>query len=401
MRALFVCSLFLAAWGCTGPYSEKNVSAKEEKAPVRVTVERVVLSNIPEVVAANGELFAEEQATVTVKIPGRVQKLTVDLGTPVQAGQVIAELNPQDQIQRVRAAEAAVEQTRARLGILDKPTDEVKPEETAMVRQAEAQLKEARFIFETTQRLQKEGVVSKIDMEKAQVRRQAIEAHYQTVVEEVMQLRAQLAERRADLALAKQNLTDLVIRAPFSGAVTKRLTSIGEYLPANAPIATVVKQNPVRVRVEVPERLAVKVRAGQRIDVSLNGGLVKRAGRVVRLSPALESQNRSLLVEGELPNADGALRPGTFVEAAITVNPNAEGISTPADALISFAGTERMFVVMNGVLDERLVRTARRLPDGRVEVLDGLKAGEALVADATDRMVKGMKVTVSEHAEAR
>lgn len=396
-----MCSLFLAAWGCTGPYSEKNVSAKEEKAPVRVTVERVVLSNIPEVVAANGELFAEEQATVTVKIPGRVQKLTVDLGTPVQAGQVIAELNPQDQIQRVRAAEAAVEQTRARLGILDKPTDEVKPEETAMVRQAEAQLKEARFIFETTQRLQKEGVVSKIDMEKAQVRRQAIEAHYQTVVEEVMQLRAQLAERRADLALAKQNLTDLVIRAPFSGAVTKRLTSIGEYLPANAPIATVVKQNPVRVRVEVPERLAVKVRAGQRIDVSLNGGLVKRAGRVVRLSPALESQNRSLLVEGELPNADGALRPGTFVEAAITVNPNAEGISTPADALISFAGTERMFVVMNGVLDERLVRTARRLPDGRVEVLDGLKAGEALVADATDRMVKGMKVTVSEHAEAR
>jgi len=401
MRARFVCSLILIGWGCTGPYSEKKVSAKEEKAPVRVNVERVVLSNIPEVVAANGELFAEEQATVTVKIPGRVQQLTVDLGTPVEAGQVIAELNPQDQLQRVRAAEAAVEQTRARLGILDRPTDEVKPEETAMVRQAEAQLKEARFIFETTLRLQKEGVVSKIDMEKAQVRRQAVEAHYQTVVEEVMQLRAQLAERRADLALAKQNLTDLIICAPFAGAVTKRLTSVGEYLPANAPIATVVKQNPVRVRVEVPERLAVKVRAGQRIDVSLNGGLVKRAGRVVRLSPALESQNRSLLVEGELPNADSALRPGTFVEASITVNPNAKGISTPASALISFAGTERMFVVKNGVLDQRLVRTARRLPEGRVEVLEGLKVGESLVADAMDRMVKGMKVTMSEHAEAR
>lgn len=402
MRVLLL-SLLVAIAGCTGPYSNNTgkVSAKEQKPVLRVQVEPVRLTNIPEIITANGELFAEEQATITIKIPGRVAKLHVDLGTQVQAGQVIAELGPEDQLQRVRQAEAAVEQIRAHLGIAGQPTDEVVPENTAMVQQAEAQRKEARFIFDTTLKLQKDGVVSKIDMEKAQVRRQAVEAHYQTVLDEVMQLRAQLNERRAQLALAKQNLEDLMIRAPFPGAVTKRLTSIGEYLPANAPVASIVRQNPVRIRVEIPERAAVKVRAGQRIDVSLNGGLVKRSGRVVRLSPAIEVANRSLLVEGELPNSDGMLRPGTFVEATITVNPNADGIAAPASALVSFAGTERMFVVAGGALDERLVRTARRLPGERIEVLEGLKAGDVLVTGASDRMIKGMKVTVSERAEAR
>ena len=400
MRSLVVSLLALLA-SCTGPYSGQPVAAKEQQPALKVKTERVTVTNIPEIVTANGELFAEEQATVTLKVPGRVLRLLVDLGTQVAAGQVIAELDPQDQSLRVKQTEAAMEQTRARLGISGRKGDDIKPEDTAMVQEAEAQVKEARFIFDTTSRLQKEGVVSKIDLEKAQVRRMASEAHRQTVIEGVIQLRAQLVERQAELAMARQYMDDLIIRAPFPGAVTKRLTSIGEYLPANAPVATLVRQNPVRIRLEVPERLAPKIRAGQRIDISLGGGAVRRSGRVVRLSPAIEAQNRSLLLEGELPNADGALRPGTFVEATIIVNPNAEGIAAPANAMISFAGTERMFVVKDGKLDERLIRTARRLPGERIEVVEGLKSGDTLVLDVTERMIQGMKVTVVERAEAR
>ena len=400
MRSLVVSLLALLA-SCTGPYSGQPVAAKEQQPALKVKTERVTVTNIPEIVTANGELFAEEQATVTLKVPGRVLRLLVDLGTQVAAGQVIAELDPQDQLLRVKQTEAAMEQTRARLGISGRKGDDIKPEDTAMVQEAEAQVKEARFIFDTTSRLQKEGVVSKIDLEKAQVRRMASEAHRQTVIEGVIQLRAQLVERQAELAMARQYMDDLIIRAPFPGAVTKRLTSIGEYLPANAPVAALVRQNPVRIRLEVPERLAPKIRAGQRIDISLGGGAVRRSGRVLRLSPAIEAQNRSLLLEGELPNADGALRPGTFVEATIIVNPNAEGIAAPANAMISFAGTERMFVVKDGKLDERLIRTARRLPGERIEVVEGLKSGDTLVLDVTERMIQGMKVTVVERAEAR
>jgi RND family efflux transporter MFP subunit len=388
--------------GCSGPYSEKNVAAKESAPPIRVQVERVLTTNIPEIITANGELFAEEVATITAKVPGRITHIMVDLGTTVAAGQPVAELDKEDYLIRVRQMAAAVEQTRARLGINHQTSDEVDPARTAMVQQADAALKEARFIFDTTTKLQQDGVVSKIDLEKAGVRRQAAEAHRQVVLEEVMQLRAQLVERRATLELARQQLADLTIRAPFAGAITKRIAAIGEYLPANAQVATIVRQNPLRVRVEIPERLAVKVKAGQRIDISMDAGTTRRTGRVVRLSPAIEAQNRSLLVEGEIPNADGALRPGAFVEATVTVNPNAEGITAPAAALISFAGTERMFVVDGrGQLDERMVRTARRLAGEKVEVISGLKDGELLVRNATDRMIKGMKVTVTERAEAR
>jgi len=385
----------LAISACSGPYSNPKVAAKESQPPLPVKVQKAVLATIPEIITANGELFAEEQATVGAKVPGRVARLHVDLGSVVNAGNTLVELERDDYEFRVRQAEALVQQTRARLGILNQPGDEVKPEETAIVRQANAALREARYIFDTTTRLQQEGVVSKIDFEKAQVRLQGTEAQYQTAVEEVMQLRAQLSERRAQLALARQQLADCVIKAPFSGAVTRRQASLGEYLPVNAAVVLLVRQHPLRVRLEVPERQASKIRSGQQIGIRLEGSPLQRWGRVLRLSPAIEAQNRSLLIEGEIPNQDGALRPGSFVEGTINVNPNAQGIAIALTALVSFAGIERMYVVSAGVLEDRVVKTGRRLEGERVEVLEGIEPGDVVVLDASDRMAKGRKVTVN------
>ncbi|MCC6589617.1 MAG: efflux RND transporter periplasmic adaptor subunit [Bryobacterales bacterium] len=389
--AVVVCTLA----ACSGPYSQPKVAAKDDGPALRVNVERVAVSNIPEVIVATGELFAEELATVSAKVPGRVTKLYVDLGSQVTQGQVIAELEKDDYDVRVKQAEALVAQTRARLGILDKNTDEVNPEETATVRQAAAALKEARFIFQTTERLTKEGVVSRIDFEKAQVRAQGAEAGYQAAIEEIMQLRAQLAERRAQLALARQQLGDSVIRAPFSGAVTRRQASQGEYLAVNSPVILLVRQHPIRIRLEIPERQALKVRVGQQIDVKLEGTDKTRTGRVARLSPAFEATNRSLLIEGEIPNQDGALRPGSFVEGTVTVNPNAMGVSVPFNALLTFAGTERVFLANKGVLEEKVVKTGRRLANDRVEVVDGVANGDVVVLNSTDRMVRGQRVSVN------
>lgn len=386
--------VFLVVCSCSGPYSSGKIASANEPKSVSVKTYAVELSNVPEIITANGELLAEEQATVSAKVPGRVTRLHVDLGSTVRAGDLIAELEKDDYEFRARQSEALVEQTRAQLGLAGKPNDNVIPEETAVVRQAAASLKEARFIFTNTTKLSQEGVLSKVDFEKSQVSAQAAEARYQAALEQVMQWRAQLTERRAQLALARQQLTDCVIRAPFNGAVTRRIASLGEYLAVNAPVVQLVRQHPLRVRVDVPERQAAKVKPGQRIDISLEATTVRTSGRVLRLSPAIEAQNRSLVVEGEIPNPGGILRPGSFVESVITVDANARGIAVPPQALVTFAGVERMFVVVNGALDERLVKTGRRLAEDRVEVLVGLKPGEQLVVNATDRMLKGMKVVV-------
>ncbi len=385
--------VLLVLTSCSGPYSRPEVAAKDEK-PIPIKTARVALEPIPEIVTATGELLAEEQATIGVKAPGRLLKLHVDLGSQVQANQVLAEIDPTDYKFRVEQSEALLNQTRAKLGISDPASDEIVPEQTAIVREAEAVLKEARFISETTQKLTSEGVLSRIDSEKAQVRRQGAEAAYQAAKEQVMQLRAELLERKAQLALARQNLTDCIVRAPFAGAVTRRQASLGEYLPINAPIATLVRQHPLRIRTEIPERLAPRIRTGQPIIVKIQGQAIDRTGRVVRLSPAIDAQSRSLLVEGEMPNENGSLRPGSFVEVQITVDPNARGISIPRNTIVSFAGADRVYIANNGVLDDRLVKTGRALTDEKVEIVSGLDPGLEIVLKPDGRLSKGAKVTV-------
>lgn len=393
MIRLFVSCCALLAVGCSGPYSGGPVSANEPPRPVAVEVQTAKLENVPEVITATGELLAEESATISAKVAGRVQALRVDLGSVVREGEVLAELEKDDYALQVLQSEALVEQMRARLGIASAVHDDVVPEQTATVRQTAANLSDARLLFDNTSKLYKEGVVSKLDYDRAQVNLQAAEARYQASLEEVAGMRAQLSERRARLALARQQLSDCTIRAPFSGAVTRRIASLGEYLAVNAPVVTLVRQHPLRLRLEVPERLAVRVRLGQRIDVRLEGPGTVSGGRVVRLSPAIRAENRSLTIEGEIPNQSGLLRPGSFVEGSITVDERAKGILVPADALTSFAGIERVFVVTGNVLDERVVKSGRRLPGERVEILSGLEAGDRVVRKANDRMAKGQRVT--------
>lgn len=385
----------LAAWltGCSGPYTEQKVAAKGDKPAVPVATTRITTTTVPEVITANGELFAEEQANISTKVPGRVTQLKVDLGSQVQAGDILGELEKDDYEFRVRQAEALVEQTRARLALANRPDDKVDPERTAMVKEARAALEEARVVYQTTSSLQKEGVVSKVEADRALARMQGLEARVQSSLAEVLTLASQLTERRAQLALAKQQLQDSTIRAPFAGAITKRIASLGEYLATNAPVVTLVRQHPLRVRLEVPERQAAKIRKGQAIEISIEGAKIGRVGRVVRISPAIEALNRSLVIEGEIPNSDGILRPGSFVEGAVTVNPHAQGIVVPRAALLNFAGIERAFLVKNGILEDRVVKTARRLSDTAVEIVEGLQDGDILVTQPNDRLTKGQKVT--------
>lgn len=394
----FVCSLLAALSllaGCSGPYSNPATATANTAKPLAVTVLTTALEPIPEVIVANGELFAEDVASIGVKVPGRLIKLNVDLGSQVTVGQVLAELEKDDYEFRVKQAEGQVEQTRAQLGIGNLPTDNVVPEDTAMVRQAAAGLREAKLIGENTSKLFQQGVLSRVDNEKAGITRQTAEARYQAALEQVAQLRAQLTERRAQLSLARQQLSDTVIKSPFSGGITKRQTSVGEYLGVNAPVATIVRQHPLRIRLEVPEKQATKVKFGQLIEIDIQGGQGKRTGRVVRLSPAIDALSRSLTVEGEIPNEDGKIRPGSFAEGRITVDASASGITVPFSAVVSFAGTERVFVVKNGALEDHVILSGRRLPGNRVEVLKGVDANAKVVTNATERMMKGQKVTVS------
>src|SRR6185436_2532395 len=110
----------------------------------------------------------------------------------------------------------------------------------------------------------------------------------------------------------------------------------GEFIQAGTPVVILVRTDPLRLRLEVPERHIAGVRLGQNVRLRVEGSTNAIPAKIARLSPALSEQNRMLLIEADVPNDDGALRPGQFVRGEIITNERESGLVVPATALITF-----------------------------------------------------------------
>jgi RND family efflux transporter MFP subunit len=269
----------------------------------------------------------------------------------------------------------------------------VDPEKTALVREALAVLEEARLNRDRMAQLAEKNYIARAQYDASLSRLLVAEGRYQAAVEEIRNRQELLAERRSGLALARQQLADTVLSSPIDGAVRERRTSMGEYLAAGTPVFGLVRIHPLRLRVAVPERDAPSVRVGQAVRVRLEGDPEEHTGLVVRLSPSIQEQNRTLVVEAEVANWDGKLRPGSFARAEIVVEEDRTAVLVPASAVVTFAGLEKVFVVTNGRAEEKRIRTGRRTGD-RVEILEGLSAGDPVVVEPGN-LTGGSPVTVT------
>ncbi|MDT7543652.1 MAG: hypothetical protein QOE33_3556 [Acidobacteriota bacterium] len=360
----------------------------------QVKVAKVSELTVGASVQVTGTLAAQDQATVSVKVPGRLRAITVDLGSAVRKGQLVAQVEQQDYQLRVQQADAALAQSRARLGLApDGAEEKVDLEQTGTVRQARAVMDEARKSRERSASLVEQGVIARSEFESADSAYKVAVSKYQDAVEEIRNRQALLAQRRTELALARQQLADTAIVAPFDGIVQERKASAGEYLAAGAPIVTIVRVNPLRFRAEVPERDAGSVRAGQQVRVTVEGAAQSYAGRIVRLSPTITEQSRMLIVEAEVVN-DGTLRPGAFAHADIVTSDTSTAVTVPSNAIVNFAGIEKVILVQNGKALEKSVTTGRRIND-MTEVLAGVNIGDTVIINPGN-LQSGMAVQVVE-----
>jgi len=362
------------------PSSSRAATSDPKSAPRQVKTATVTELPIGETVTVNGTLAAFDHVTVGMKVPGRLQTISIDLGSVVHKGQNIAQLEQQDYKLRVQQAEAALAQARARLGLSpDGSDDRVAAEQTGTVRQAKAVLDDAKLKRDRAAKLVEQGVVSRAELDTADSDYKVALSRYQDALEEIRNRQGLLAQRRSELALSKQQLADTIVYAPMDGIVQEKKASVGEYLAAGAPVVDVVRVNPLRLRAEVPERESHNVRNGQSVRVTVEGDANSYLGYIKRLSPTIGEQNRVLVVEADVAN-NGSLRPGAFVRAEIVTNQTSTAVTVPSNALITFAGIDKVIVVENGKAVEKAVTTGRRGADW-VEIKAGLSVGQTVVVD--------------------
>jgi RND family efflux transporter MFP subunit len=381
-RSLLLTVIISGVVACGGSSKAAPAGATTGGAPKAArAVETVAVqeAKLERLIAVTGTLAAEDQVTVSFKVTGRLEALDVDLGSSVEQGQVLGRLTPTDFSLRVNQADAALQQARARLGLTGSASDAaVDPAQTAVVRQARAVLDQARLTRDRAAAFVKDGIGSQADLDAADANYRVAEGRLQDAIEEVRNRQGVLMQRRTELELATQALSDTKLTAPFAGRVRERHATPGQYLATGSPVLTIVKVHPLRLRLSIPEREAAFVRVGQTVRVSLEGDTTIHAGRVARISPAIEETSRTLSIEAEVANVSGVLRPGAFANAEVVTEASDTAMLVPATSLVSFAGVEKVFVVKEGKASERRVTTGRRNA-GRVEILKGLTAGDAVV----------------------
>jgi RND family efflux transporter MFP subunit len=331
-----------------------------------------------QVIRITGALAALDQATLAVKVAGHLASLRVDLGSVVRTSEVIAQVESLDFELRVLQADAAVAQARASLGLSPGGTnDTIDIEAISLVREARAILAEAQSNRERTFALTQSQIASAAQMETAEASFTVASNRLVKTWEEARTRQATLAQRRAELAIARQQLADTTLLAPFDGTVQTRHASMGEYVTTGTPIVTLVRTDLLRLRLEVPEREAPAVRAGQMVRFQMEGSTNVHTSVISRLSPAISEQNRMLLVEADVP-ANGSLRPGSFTRAEIVVNMKDTGLAVPSTAITQFAGLEKVVLARDGKALETVVSTGRRGSDW-VEINNGLKADDWVI----------------------
>lgn len=394
----FTVLAILAGCGRKGdaPPAGDNANRRSAAKPVEevsVATAPALRTDIPRKIEFVGSLAGVEQVTLSAEVDGTVETVRNDLGDPVRKGQVLAALVQDEFLQRKEQARAELDQIAARLGI-PLGTETANIEQTSLVRKALAEYDNARKDLERRKDLAEKNLIAKKDVDDADARFLVAEANVRAAREEANNLLATLRGKKATLAIAEKKLRDTRVKSPIDGFIEARLVSTGEYVKVGTPLFRIVDDHPIRLIGEVPEFYAASLKAGLAVDLSVDGRPGKTyRGTLKRISPASNAANRAIQVEANFPNRGRELKSGFFGKAAILLRVDPNGVSVPKQAVVTFAGIEKVFVVDNAVAKERRVKLGDDLGD-RIEIVEGISAGERVAVSRTGKLVEGSRVRV-------
>jgi multidrug efflux pump subunit AcrA (membrane-fusion protein) len=429
-NALGVCVLAFAllSGACTRSESKVDAKAKTkgatdttaEAAPVSVTTAKAEGREVPSFIQATGSLVADETSDVASQTSGQVVATPVSVGAFVRQGQVIARLNDKDARLRLQQAQAGVQQAiasvrqaEARLGL--RPGGNFDASTIPEVRAANANLQQAlaqqqlaeanerryRSLVETGDtalsvydqyRMQRDTAVAQVANA-----RQQLEAAINTARQSnqaIQTAEAAVAAARAQASIAQKIVTDASVLSPYSGFISNRPIAVGEYVTPASIVATVLRTNPIKLQIQVPEADAPFIGPGMSVSLEVDAHRDRKFnGQVTAVNPAIDPVSRSATVEAAIENGDNALRSGMFASTRILRKGGGRSVFVPRAAVFNDQNTQsyRAFVIENGVAKLRVVQIGDEEGDS-VQILSGVNADEIVATSNLQQLFEGARV---------
>lgn len=390
-RALLVLPGLIAITALTGCRAEVSTEASAASAaPAPVAVTPVESRAVDRYLRVTGSLLADEQAEVSAETAGRVVEIPIERGTRVQQGTLLARISATETSAQLQEAEANAAQIESRLGLT--PGQPFEAKQVPDVMNSKASLDWAEAEFNRIRSLLDQKVVSQSEFDQRRTQVEAARQQYQVALNSAQQSYRSFEAARARITLARKAVADTGVRAPFAGLVAERVVSVGDYVTRGTRVATVVRVDPLRLELTVPEQSVSLVKVGLPVKLTVDAYTdAEFDARIRFVSPSLRADQRALTVEALAANADGRLKPGMFATARIRQAVGAPALLVPATSVEVIAGTSRVYVVKNNRVEERIVTVGETFGD-RIEVTSGIAKGESVATDPKGRLADGQTV---------
>jgi len=394
LGGLFLVALVLLSLGTrvlhgmvgSKPKTTAPASAQPSQS-LAVTVQPVRLGTFPKTLLVTGSLAAWDELPIGAEESGlsslRIEQIYVDEGDQVRKGQVLAELDNHVLLAQIRQAEANIGRMHA-----------IILQQTAVLKEAEAERREAEANFHRYSDLLRQGAISQMESQTRQTNAATSIAKVESARQSIVVAQSDLAKAEAELDQLKITLAQTRITAPTDGYISKRQAKLGSVLTLLGPsvLFNLVRDDRVELNAEVSELDLPGIKPGQQVWITSDADPTKKyLGTVREVTPVVDPQTRMGMVYIALP-ANPKLKPGMFMQGELRLD-SRPALVLPEAAVLFRDSQAFVFVVKGKQVAVRTIETGTR-DQGRVEVLSGLALGEQVVIAGAGYLKDGNQVRV-------
>lgn len=389
--------------------------------PVVVTTVLVTARPMQRTVPIVGTFYGIDEVAISPKVDGRIVKIKKDLGDTVKPGDVLMEIEDTDYRLAVDEAKRGLDLELAKLGLKALPDDKFDVRQLPSVVKTDSMEKNMAQKRERVRTLGRAGTQEDADQVEADY--QIAKANRDQAILEAQTTLASVRWKQSILAMAEQKLAETKVRVPepspdrlaeirtargngaeaITYVVAQRLVSEGEMVRtmATSPVYRLVLDCPLKLQGTVPERYSAEVKIGQPVAITVESYPGEKfAGQVARANPTVDRISRTFQVEVLVPNLDRRLRAGSFAKAEIQTKQDPGAITVPEEAIITFAGVAKVFVIRDGKAAPVPVEVGPRIElqsqagkrQSWLEVRGNLKAGEPAITSGQTQLAEGTAV---------